>query len=97
MKLIYHFPRLKTLLLILAFIQLSGEAYASHAQSADITYQCLGGNQYQISVSFYRDCSGINAPGSVDVNLYSSSCNQDFNITLNQAAATGKEYSLVCS
>ncbi|TXB64819.1 T9SS type B sorting domain-containing protein [Vicingus serpentipes] len=97
MKLIYHFPRLKTLLLIIAFIQLSGEAYASHAQSADITYQCLGGSQYQISVSFYRDCSGINAPGSVDVNLYSSSCNQDFNITLNQAAATGNEVSLVCS
>lgn len=97
MKLISYFPRLRFLLLTLAFIQLSGEAYASHAQSADITYQCLGGNQYQISVSFYRDCSGINAPNSVDVNLFSASCNQNFYITLNQAPATGNEVTMVCS
>ena len=95
MKTLSYFPRLRFLFIILAFIQNSGEAYATHAQSADITYQCLGGNQYQISVSFYRDCAGINAPNTVDVNLFSASCNQDFNITLNQNS--GSEVSLVCN
>jgi len=97
MKTLSYFPRLKILLIILAFIQISGEAYATHAQSADITYQCLGGNQYQISVSFYRDCAGVNAPNTVDVNLFSVSCNQNFNTTLNQAAGTGNEVQMVCS
>src|SRR5687768_10274444 len=50
-----------TSLLIVFFIQLSGEAYASHAQGGDLTYTCLGGNQYQLRLSFYRDCAGVNA------------------------------------
>ncbi|MBP7437761.1 MAG: hypothetical protein KBA16_08585, partial [Bacteroidia bacterium] len=50
------------LLTILAFpVQ---EAYASHSMGADLTYQCLGGNTYRVTVSFYRDCIGINAPSA---------------------------------
>ncbi len=49
------------------------DTYASHAMGADLTYECLGGNQYRLTYSFYRDCSGISAPASVNVN-YSSSC-----------------------
>ena len=45
------------------------QVYASHAQGADISYQCLGGNNYQIMVSFYRDCSGVGAPASVNESL----------------------------
>jgi gliding motility-associated-like protein len=58
-------------------------ADASHAQGADFSYQCLGGNSYKISLSFFRDCFGISAPTSATVNLSSQSCGQNINVTLN--------------
>ena len=82
---------------ILMFIQTSNEAFASHAQSADITYRCLGGNQYEISLSFYRDCAGVAAPGTVTLNLASASCGQNYNLTLNQIPGTGIDVSPICS
>ena len=82
---------------ILMFIQTSNEAFASHAQSADITYQCLGGNQYEISLSFYRDCAGVAAPGTVTINLASASCGQNYNLPLNPIPGTGLDVSPICT
>ena len=82
---------------ILLFIQATNETYASHAQSADITYQCLGGSQYRINLSFYRDCAGVAAPNTATINLASVSCAQNLNLTLNQIAGTGIEVSPICA
>ncbi len=82
---------------LILFIQSQNEAYASHAQSADLTYQCLGGNQYQISLSFYRDCAGVAAPNTASINISSASCNQNFNVTLNRIANTGIEVTPICA
>lgn len=71
--------------------------YATHAQGADISYQCIGGSQYQITVSFYRDCAGAAAPGSVTVNVSSASCGQNFNITLTPVPGTGQEVTSICA
>ncbi|WP_264788507.1 T9SS type A sorting domain-containing protein [Aureispira anguillae] len=30
----------------------------------DLTYKCIGNNQYEINLTFYRDCNGISAPSS---------------------------------
>ena len=32
---------------------------ATHVAGGDISYQCLGGNQYQIKLRLYRDCQAI--------------------------------------
>ncbi len=82
---------------IIMFIQTSNEAFASHAQSADITYRCLGGNQYELSLSFYRDCAGVAAPATVSINLASASCAQNYNLTLNQIPGTGIDVSPICT
>jgi gliding motility-associated-like protein len=95
MKTIYS-PLLSWALLMVMFILTTSEAYASHAQGSDLTYQCLGGNQYRFTLKFYRDCSGVNAPNTVTVNARSTTCNQNFNITLNQIANTGQEVTPVC-
>lgn len=84
------------LLLILFFIQASGEAYASHAQGGDLTYTCLGGNQYQLRLAFYRDCAGTTAPGSVTINISSVTCNQNFNTTLTPIPGTGIDVTPIC-
>jgi gliding motility-associated-like protein len=82
---------------IVMFIQSQNEAFASHAQSADITYQCLGGNQYQISLSFYRDCAGVQAPNTATINISSASCGQNLTLTLNPIPGTGIEVSPICT
>ncbi|MGZ4033453.1 MAG: PKD domain-containing protein [Bacteroidia bacterium] len=79
------------------FIQTSNEAFASHAQSADITYKCLGGSQYEISLSFYRDCAGAAAPTAATINISSASCGQNFNTTLNPIPGTGIDVSPICT
>lgn len=82
---------------IVMFIQAQNEAFASHAQSADITYQCLGGNQYQVTLSFYRDCAGVAAPTTATINISSASCGQNLTLTLNRIAGTGIEVSPICT
>lgn len=79
------------------FIQTSTEAFASHAQSADISYRCLGGNQYQVSLSFYRDCAGVNAPTTATVNITSASCGQNLTATLSPIPGTGIDVSPICN
>lgn len=85
-----------TLLLIVGFIQLSGEAYASHAQGGDLTYTCLGNNQYRLRLSFYRDCAGSNAPANVSIDIESASCNQTLNVTLYPIPGTGQDVTPIC-
>ena len=55
------------------------EAKASHALGADLTYECLGGDQYLIRLAFYRDCNGVNAPTAPTVDI--SGCS-NFSVTL---------------
>lgn len=55
---------------------------ASHALGAEITYECLGGNQYRIRLVFYRDCGGIAAPTAPSININSSCGNQTLGMTL---------------
>jgi gliding motility-associated-like protein len=96
MKTLYSFTK-KLWLISFLFLFISPKTYATHAQSADITYTCLGGNQYQINLSFYRDCAGVNAPNTVNINLASASCNQNFNTNLTQLPGTGIDVTPICA
>ena len=59
-------------------------ATASHLAAADISYRCLGGSQYEITLKLYRDCYGINLGTTANVNLNSAGCslNSNANLTL---------------
>jgi hypothetical protein len=46
---------------------------ASHVAGGEITYECLGGNQYRINYSFFRDCNGAGMPSSVRIDIYNAS------------------------
>jgi hypothetical protein len=39
----------------------------------DLTYNCVGNNQYEINLTFYRDCNGISVPQTTRVN-WSAAC-----------------------
>ncbi len=81
------------LLLVCSFLFASTEkTEASHAMGSDLTYTCLGGDQYAITLAFYRDCSGINAPANMPV-VITSSCG---NINISLANVSMVEVSLLC-
>lgn len=62
---------------------------------ADLTYRCLGGYSYEITLSFYRDCAGIDADDSAYVNI-TSSCFGSDSIFLQRIPGTGQEISPIC-
>jgi len=73
----------------------SEDAKASHAMGADLTYECLGPNQYRLTYSFYRDCDGISAPASVNVN-YTSSCFGGGSVNLTPIPGSPSRISATC-
>lgn len=58
------------------------ETRATHALGAEITYECLGGDQYLIRLVFYRDCGGIAAPTNPTMSINSSCGNMNINLVL---------------
>src|SRR6187549_579913 len=54
--------------LFFIFLLLSSRiSYATHAMGAELTYRYLGNSEYEITYTFYRDCSGIPAPILIDL------------------------------
>jgi large repetitive protein len=75
----------------------NSQVWASHGVGADISYRCLGNNQYEITASYYRDCSGISAPTSVFIGANSVICGVNVpQVQANQIVGSGEEVSPVC-
>ncbi len=72
------------------------ESKASHSMGADLTYECLGGNNYKLRLSFYRDCIGIAAPTSVTIDISSATCGLSLTKTLQPIPGTGQEVTPLC-
>ncbi|MEZ5068394.1 MAG: hypothetical protein R2847_07830 [Bacteroidia bacterium] len=68
--------RLKILVSLLVTLMFCKQSLATHSMGADLTYECVGGNNIKSVFHFYRDCIGINAPGYVDVKVSSASSGQ---------------------
>ncbi len=85
------------IVVLLFFFSFPKIVNATHVEGGDITYKCLGGNQYKVFLSIYRDCAGVSAPTSVSLNFASVSCGLNFNATLNKVPGTGIEVTPVCA
>ncbi len=88
-------------LLVLTFVIGFGSfnpVKASHFAGADLTYLCLGGNTYRVTLSFYRDCSGIPVQSAYTIHFVcSSNAAFNFNTSISQIAGTGVEITPGCS
>lgn len=84
-------------ILILAFlIGYITQVQATHDAGADLTYTCIGGNDYIITLTFYRDCSGTIEPTTAEID-FTSSCTGAFSVVLNKIPPTaGVEVTPVC-
>lgn len=85
MNSIWKLTALTFLLLLTTYFN----ANASHAVGADLYYECLGGNQYRITLNFYRDCAGIAAPSTAadrTVTISSQSCGRSLSLVLTKTS-----------
>ena len=70
---------------------------ASHIAGGEITYTCLGGNQYQINLNLFVDCLGFNPGASQTIN-FTSTCGgfATLNAPVTAATTSGLEISQLC-
>ncbi|MCB0762863.1 MAG: hypothetical protein KDC12_15155, partial [Flavobacteriales bacterium] len=54
--------RILRLLLAILLSCFSVGLYANHVLGGNITYECLGGNTYEITLTYYADCFGATTP-----------------------------------
>ena len=84
---------LSAVLVLLAFLFSMGPLQAAHYSGGSITYECLGGNMYQISLDVFLDCSGV-AITSQDL-TFTNSCGVSFTLT-NIPQVSSEEVSQLC-
>lgn len=74
-----------------------GKVNASHFMGGDITYVCIGPNQYSIVAKLFRDCNGITLPATISVNISSQNCGYNQNVQLsNLNGATNSFIAPIC-
>jgi hypothetical protein len=61
--------------------------FASHLLGGDLTYECLGPNQYRVFLKVYRDCNGIDVDNSYTVTYSSATCGTSGSITVTKQSS----------
>jgi gliding motility-associated-like protein len=79
---------IRSLLLAMCLLLVSaGEVFATHAMGGDLTYECLGNDQYKVRLNFFRDCNGVAAPTTCNngrrFRIRSTACGADFTACFN--------------
>lgn len=87
--------KLLSLTVLLVSFSLFSRLYASHVMGADLTYSCIGPNQYRVTLTAYRDCNGITIGGPMTINYSSSQCGVSSSLTLNQVG-TAQDITPAC-
>lgn len=85
MRIIFDITKALTTIIVVFF--LSVNVNATHVSGGDITYRCLGNNQYEVTLSLYRDCSGAGLSNSATVR-FQSDCGQNFTRSFNRISNT---------
>ncbi len=83
---------MQRLLLTCSLLFASLLSWATHFSGGEIYWDCLGNNQYRITLVVYRDCAGINVDPSVTLQLQSP-CG---NTSLVVSTPGGTEISQLC-
>ncbi len=87
----------KIFLIALTFILLLFKnAEASHIAGGDLSYTCLGGNQYQINLNLFVDCLGFD-PGAQQSIDFTSTCGGTATMYVDVTNPGGTEISQLCA
>jgi type IX secretion system substrate protein len=72
------------LILILLIFGSSITVSATHLVGGEITYKQIDTNKFEVFVVLYRDCAGVSAPVSIDVDIQSLFCDTTLTVKLNR-------------
>jgi gliding motility-associated-like protein len=88
---------MKKIITALSFLCLFfiNQSKASHIAGGDLSYVCLGSNQYQINLNLFVDCLGFD-PGASQIINFSSTCGGTATMTVNVLNPGGTEISQLC-
>lgn len=86
---------LKKLLLVVTTLCFSYTLFASHIAGGEITYECLGGNQYRFHLNLYVDCAGIDLDEFQSLN-FESTCGETMDLDMTLTNPGGTEISQLC-
>jgi len=81
----------------LLWLIMAAPASATHSAGSDLTYTYLGGNNYMVEVTFYRDCAGIAEPVSMPVSYASASCGFALTAMAAKVGGSGIEITAPCT
>ncbi|MFK7949432.1 MAG: T9SS type A sorting domain-containing protein [Saprospiraceae bacterium] len=73
-----------------------GKANASHFMGGDITYVCIGPNQYSIVAKLLRDCTGISLSNTITIDITSVNCGNQTVQLSNLNGATNSYVAPLC-
>lgn len=88
---------LKATFAFLLFLCTLSNTFASHIMGSDLTYVCLGNNQYRLRLTLYRDCAGVNLGSTASVSIKAPTCGINTSLTVNLEAGYPVEVSSVCT
>lgn len=74
----------RTLSFFIFALLLSTSMFATHIVGGDITYSYLGPNQYEVTLTLFRDCSGVAIGSSQSLSFSSPTCGVSSSLTLAQ-------------
>lgn len=78
---------------ITLFLLFASSVRATHISGGEIYYDCLGGDQYRITLVVYRDCIGVDLDNSYQLNVTSPCGNK----TMTVSTTGGTEISQLCA
>jgi gliding motility-associated-like protein len=76
------------MLIAVLFASANTSVFATHFMGFDLTYSCIGPNQYRVQLKTYRDCNGIDAPASQTISYSSASCGVSGSVSLSSVSVT---------
>mgnify|MGYP003634266883 FL=1 len=90
---------MRKIILLLSIISLSwllpSTASATHIAGGEITYAHLGNDSFLVTMTLYRDCSGVGMSSSMNIRI-NSSCTGTQNLNLPLQNSGGSEVSQIC-
>jgi hypothetical protein len=65
------------------FLLFSLQSAANHILGGNISYECLGGDQYQITLTIYKDCFGATVePNFENLFFFPDGCTLPFSLNI---------------
>ena len=90
--------KLFTSTITLLFLFISNFSYSQFFSGAEISYNHIGGNEYKLSVVFYHNCQGVQAPSTISIVCSSvTNPNYDFTATASKASNNVNEINSSCN